>query len=163
MLFYNVLCYTGNMNKKDKLVPLNATIPSSLKEYAEFVVGGEYDSISDYIRTLIKNDKKRKEGNDLEILVDTVAMYLGKISSNSENIIDSREGLKILQEKLSTIAALFETGLTLRKAKIRKQNPKISQKELIKKLSAWSLDSPREEVPGLFEVSEDRKKRLLNG
>lgn len=152
------------MNKKDKLVQLNTTIPASLRKYAETVASSKYDSISDYIRTLIRNDMKRAEGNDFERLVEAVGLFLRNVKSEEENVISSKDGIDILQERLATISHLFDVGVELRTLKIKKKNPKIKEKELIKKLNAWITEGPiGEEVPGLFEVSEERKKRFLNG
>lgn len=150
--------------KKNKLVPLNVTIPHYLREYAEKIASSKYDSISDYIRTLIKEDKRRDNGDNFDKLLDSLSQAIREIPINHESIINSKEGIELINQRLATIAELFQTGLGLREIKLKRDNPKISEKELIKKLNAWSLSSPAgEEVPGLFEISEKRKKRLLNG
>lgn len=150
------------MTRKEKLVPLNITIPFSLREYAESAAGAEYDSLSDYIRTLIKRDQTRSESEPIEDLVDSITRFLSR-STKSPNTVESKEVIELLMGRLRTIESLLELGRDLRKAKIKRQNPKISEKALLKKLNAWALYSPTQgEVPGLFEISEERKRRLLD-
>jgi hypothetical protein len=151
------------MRRKEKLVPLNITIPLSLREYAESVTVSEFDSLSDYIRTLIKRDQRRSAAEPLAELIDSIMGFLSR-STKNHGEVESAEALVLLREKLAIMSSLFDAGLTLRKEKIKRQNPKLSEKALLKKLNAWTQQSPiTAEVPGLIEISEDRKKRLQNG
>lgn len=149
------------MVKKEKLVPLNITVPLSLREYAESVAIDHFDSLSDYVRTLIRSDQRKRGVEPFEDLIDSIMVFLSRSTKSSTVSADAAE---LLREKLVTISSLLEAGLSLRKEKIMKQNPQLSEKALLKKLNAWTLRAPtREEVPGLIEVSEERKKRLQDG
>ena len=61
------------MAKKGKLVPLNITVPLSLREYAESQASTQYDSLSDYVRTLIKSDQRKSVGEPMEDLIDSIS------------------------------------------------------------------------------------------
>lgn len=151
------------MAKKKKLVPLNIRIPLSLREHAESAASAEYDSLSDYVAALIERDQKRNASEPIEVLIDAITNYLIR-SMKDCNAVESSEAFELLTKKLNTISSLFETGRALRELKIRRKNPKISEKALLKKLNAWALhDAGGHEVPGLFEVNEERKRKLQGG
>jgi antitoxin ParD1/3/4 len=49
---------------------LNISLPDQLKEFADFQVGsGRYESLSDYVRDLIRNDERRGAQENIEALL----------------------------------------------------------------------------------------------
>ena len=152
------------MAKKEKLLVLNATLPSSLKKYVEKTSKERnFSSTSDYIRNLIRSDQKKQEKGATEDLINALSTYLHGELQQEDEAVDSSKSVEILNQKLLTISSLFELGANLRSAKLQRQNPNLSQKDLLKKLNAWALSSSlSEEVPGFIEVSENRKRALLN-
>ncbi|MCO6430815.1 MAG: hypothetical protein J5J00_08130, partial [Deltaproteobacteria bacterium] len=142
---------------------LNTTIPLELRKYAESVARSDYDSLSDYVRTLIKKDKSSREGSAYDSLLEALLNYLMSPASDEEGV-GSPNDIDLLTKRLSTISSLFETGVRLREQKLKKEGRYHSESELSKRINNWIMSHVKNgEVPGLFEISEDRKTKLLNG
>jgi antitoxin ParD1/3/4 len=56
-------------NNKDKMTSMNVSLPESLRSFVEAQVATGYGTVSEYIRELVRDDRKRKAQARLEELL----------------------------------------------------------------------------------------------
>ena len=79
---------------------MNVSLPETLKDYVQQrVAQGAFSNPSDYIRTLIREDRERQAGGRLESLL------LEGIGSGDPVLLDAREWEDIRQEVKERIGA----------------------------------------------------------
>jgi antitoxin ParD1/3/4 len=81
------------------MTSMNLSLPEELKEYVESESAGGYSTPSEYVRELIREDRKRKAKERLD------AMLLEGISSGSLVAMDATFWAELRQEALSKLAA----------------------------------------------------------
>lgn len=82
---------------------MNISLPDDLKEFIDDqVVSGHYDSVSEYVHELIREDEKRKAREKLETLLLEGVQSSGPTEMTRQDWQDIRqEALKQLEERRS--------------------------------------------------------------
>ena len=135
-------------------VALNASLPRELRSWVdERVKRGGFGTASEYIRSLIRDDRERAGREDR--LEREFIDRLRRGVATAEHDAGRR-----LTEAFDMLSFSFE----MMRANTRRDHPSSSKVEIERRLEQWKTeDDSSNEVPGYIERSEKHLRRYLSG
>lgn len=146
---------------------MTVSLPKPLRRFVdERVEAGGFGSVSDYIRELIRRDKRDAEQESFERKLTEASESLSNLKHVPPEVWRelqasvSRGAEHLEAARFGEALDLMKTGILLTRERLRKEFPKASREELERRLAQW-LHEQGSVPDGTFrQVSDERLRRI---